>query len=46
MRTLLLFIFLIPLFISGNAQTGEDIRESFNEGEFFFVRGEYSEAAH
>jgi len=46
MRTLLLVILFVPLFGIVNAQSREDIRESFNEGEYFFVRGEYSEAAY
>jgi hypothetical protein len=46
MRTLLLVILYVPFLSIVNAQSREDIRESFDEGEYFFVRGEFSEAAY
>jgi hypothetical protein len=41
MRTLLFVILFASLLFVVNAQTREDIRESFDEGEFFFIRGDY-----
>lgn len=44
MRFLLIFI-LVPLSYLAGAQTKDDARESFDEGEYFFAREEYTEAA-
>jgi tetratricopeptide (TPR) repeat protein len=46
MRKFLLIILLLPIvsFVSG--QTMAETRESFEEGKFFFARGDYQEAAY
>ena len=46
MRTLLLVILFTPIVILINAQNSEEIRELFDEGKFFFARGDYKEAAY
>jgi tetratricopeptide (TPR) repeat protein len=46
MRILFSVVLFLPLLFPLQGQSSEDIRESFNEGEFFFVRGEYEEAAY
>jgi tetratricopeptide (TPR) repeat protein len=45
-KLLLSILFVIPLAVSVQAQSREPIRDSFDEGEYFFARGEYSEAAY
>jgi tetratricopeptide (TPR) repeat protein len=46
MRTFLFVILLIPVISLINGQTSEATRESFDEGKFFFARGDYKEAAY
>jgi tetratricopeptide (TPR) repeat protein len=46
MRAFLLSVVCIALLMPLYAQSGGDLRESFNEGEFFFTRAEYVEAAY
>ncbi|MFO7370123.1 MAG: hypothetical protein R6X09_07640 [Bacteroidales bacterium] len=46
MRTLLFSALCCALLLPLNAQPGIDLKESFNEGEFFFTRAEYEEAAY
>jgi tetratricopeptide (TPR) repeat protein len=46
MRTLLTTTFFLLLISILSAQSREDLIESFDEGDYFFVRREYSEAAY
>jgi len=46
MRTLLLVILFTPIVILVNGQNSEEIKELFDEGKFFFARGDYKEAAY
>lgn len=45
MRALFFSVFCIALLMPLHAQSGIDLKESFNEGEFFFTRAEFDEAA-
>ncbi len=46
MHRLLLIFFIVPLSGFAGAQSKEDDRELFDEGNFFFAREDYSEAAY
>jgi tetratricopeptide (TPR) repeat protein len=46
MRALILSLLLFPVAYLVNAQTKAKVQESFEDGIYFFVRGDYSEAAY
>lgn len=46
MRTLLFVILFTPIVTFINGQSSLEIREFFDEGRFFFTRGDYKEAAY
>lgn len=46
MRAIYFVFLLTPLISFVHAQTKDEIRESFEEGEFFFARGDFKEAAY